>query len=223
MELKKNSHSDLRRWQGPVFNLGLAISVGAVLAAFEWKAEEEKPLLDLSRGTTNWDTDIIPITIQTPPEAPRPPIAPSKIEIVDNTTQIDDVFTIDLGIPENVALPEIKLEGPPVVETSDEILDFTQVRAEFKDGTDGWLKYLRSNLTYPRQAQRMGIEGTVLVRFVINTDGSVQDVEVVRSVDLDLDKAAIDVISKSPKWKPGLHHGRPVRSRMTIPIKFKLN
>jgi protein TonB len=115
------------------------------------------------------------------------------------------------------------LEGPPSVEVADEILDFTEVQAQFQNGMEGWYKYLAKHLTYPRQAQRMGIEGNVLVRFVINTDGSVQDVELVRSVDPALDKAAVDVIVNSPQWKPGLHHGRPVRSRMTIPIKFKLN
>lgn len=69
----------------------------------------------------------------------------------------------------------------------------------------------------------MEIQGTVLVRFVINTDGTVQDVEVVRSIDPTLDKAAVDVILNSPAWKAAMHHGRPVRTRMTMPIKFKLN
>jgi protein TonB len=57
MELKKNSKSDLRRWQGPFFNLSLAISVGATLVAFEWKADDKRPLLDISREITDWHTD----------------------------------------------------------------------------------------------------------------------------------------------------------------------
>jgi len=222
MELKKNSKSDLRRWQGPFFNLGLAISLGAVLVAFEWKAEEQNPLLDISRETTDWALDDVSITIQTPPQAPPPPILPQEIKIVDNSIKIDEAVTVDLN-PSLDEIPEVKFEGPPTVEVPDEILDFTEVQAQFEGGMEGWYKYLRGSLAYPRQAQRMGIEGTVLVRFVINTDGSVQDVEVVRPVDPALDKAAVDVILNSPRWKPGLHHGRPVRSRMTIPIKFKLN
>ena len=222
MDTKKNSKSDLRRWQAPLFNLGLAFSLGVVLAAFEWKAKDEKPLLDISRGPTQWDIDFVPVTIQTPPPAP-PPVIPSEIEIVDNSTDVDNVFTIDLDLPVDQPLPEVILEGPPAVEVPDEILDFTQVQAQFKGGMQGWYDYLRENLTYPRQAQRIGIEGTVLVRFVVNINGSVQDVEVVRSVDPALDKAAVNVILNSPQWKPGLHHGRPVRSRMTIPIRFKLN
>ncbi len=222
MELKKNPGSDLHRWYAPFFNFGLIVSVGAVLVAFEWKAYDNKPLLEIPNGNTNWDEDIIPITIQTPPQAPPPVVAP-EIKIIDNDIEPDKLLTIDMNLPNNEPIPEIKFEGPPTIETAPEILDFTEVRAQFQGGMDAWYAYLRDNLTYPKQPQRLGIEGTVFLRFVINTDGSIQDVEVVRSVDPILDKAAIEVIQNSPRWKSAFHHGRPVRSRMTIPIKFKLN
>ncbi|WP_026967003.1 energy transducer TonB [Algoriphagus terrigena] len=223
MELKKNIGSDLRRWQGPLLNLGLMISVGAVLVAFEWKAEEENPLLDISKGTTEWDTEIVPITIQNPPPVTPPPVSPPEIKIIDNDIKVDQVFTIDINPNEAEIIPPVELAGPPTVEVADEILDFSEVPAEFAGGMDAWYKYLRGNLNYPRQAQRMGIDGTVLVRFVVNTDGGIQDVEVVRQVDPALDKAAMDAVLNSPNWKAARHHGKPVRVRMTIPIKFKLN
>ncbi len=223
MESKKNDRADLRRWYGAFFNLGLAIAVGAVLVAFEWKAKEEKPLLELPRGAAAWDTEIIPITVQTPPPAKAPPIAPPEITIVDDDIKIDELFTPDLNLPGDKPIPAIRLEGPPTMEIADEILDFTEVQAQFQGGMEAWYTYLRSNLTYPKQAQRLGVEGTVLLRFVVNTDGSIQDVEVVRPIDPSLDKAAMDAILNSPVWKAARHHGKPVRSRMTIPIKFKLN
>lgn len=223
MELKKNSGSDLRRWQGPFFNLGLMLSVGAVLAAFEWKAEEEHPLLDISKGMTAWETDIIPITIQDPPPVTPPVVSPPEIKVIDNDIKVDQVFTFDINPNAAEIIAPVELAGPPTVEVPEEILDFTEVPAEFVGGMDAWYKYLRSNLSYPRQAQRMGIEGTVLVRFVVNTDGSIQDVEVVRQVDPALDKAAMDAVLDSPHWKAARHQGKPVRVRMTIPIKFKLN
>lgn len=222
MELKKNPGSDLRRWYAPIFNLGLIISVSTVLVAFEWKAYEDKPLISIPDGNADWDTDIIPITIQNPPQAPPPLIAP-EIKPIDNSIKIDEVIKIDLNYSPDDEIPEIKLESAPIIDTADEIIDFTEVQAEFLGGMDGWYAYLKSNLSYPKQPQRMGIEGTVFLRFVINLDGSIQDVEVVRSVDPALDQAARDVIQSSPKWKPAKHHGRSVRSRMTIPIKFKLN
>ena len=109
------------------------------------------------------------------------------------------------------------------METAPEIVDFTEVSASFKGGMEAWYEYLKSNLKYPRQEQKLGIEGTVIVRFVINTDGSIQDVEIVRSASEGLDQAAMAVIKNSPNWNPGKNGGRAVRSRMTIPIKFKLN
>lgn len=223
MESKKSERADTRRWVSPLFNLGLLCAVGAVLVAFEWKIEEEKPLLNISEDKEKWEIDIIPITIQNPPTAPPPIVIPQEIKIIDDHIKIDDVFIIDNNMPENTPLVDVVLEGPPIVDIGDEIIDFTEVKAEFQGGIEAWYKYLRSNLTYPKQAQRMEIQGTVLVRFVINTDGTVQDVEVVRSIDPTLDKAAVDVILNSPAWKAAMHHGRPVRTRMTMPIKFKLN
>jgi protein TonB len=223
MELKKNDRADLRRWYGPFFNLGLALSVGAVLVAFEWKAKDEKPLLDLTKGTTEWNTEITPITIQTPPPVKAPPILPPEIEVIEDDIKIDDLFTVDINPSLDEPISPVELEGPPTKEIPDEILEFTEVRAEFQGGMEAWYKYLRGNLTYPKQAQRIGVEGTVIVRFVVNTNGSIQDVEVVRSVNPSLDEAAKDVIRNSPQWKPARHNGRAVRSRMTIPIKFKLN
>jgi periplasmic protein TonB len=222
MELKKNAGSDLQRWYAPFLNFGLIISVGAVLVAFEWKAYEEKPLLDISNANTNWDTEVIPITIQVPPSAPPPVIAP-QIKVIDDDIELDELLTIDINLPGDEVIPEINLAGPPNIDVAAEILDFTEVQAQFQGGMDAWYAYLKSNLTYPKQSQRMGIEGTVFLRFVINTDGSIQDVEVVRSVDALLDKEALEVIQNSPRWKSALHQGRPVRSRMTMPIKFKLN
>jgi periplasmic protein TonB len=222
MELKKNLESDLRRWYAPFLNFGLILSVSVVLAAFEWKAYEEKPLLEISNTNSNWDTEVIPITIQVPPSAPPPVIAP-QIKVIDDDIELDELLTIDINLPGDEIIPEIKLAGPPNIDVAAEILDFTEVQAQFQGGMDAWYAYLKSNLTYPKQPQRMGIEGTVFLRFIINTDGSIQDVEVVRSVDPLLDRVALEVIENSPRWKPAVHHGRPVRSRMTMPIKFKLN
>jgi protein TonB len=222
MESKKSNGSDLRRWSAPLFNFGLIVSVGSALVAFEWKAKIEKPFLEITDDGSAWETEVIPITFQNPPP-PTPPTQVFELEVVKDEIEIDYSTRVDINLTENEVIPEITMDKPPVIETAPEILDFTEIRAEFKGGMEAWYNYLRTNLAYPKQAQKIGIEGTVLVRFVINTDGSIQDVEVVRSVDDLLDSAALEVIKNSPDWKPAVHQGRPVRSRMTIPIKFKLN
>ncbi len=221
MEFKKNPSKDLSKWKGSLTHLGLAMSIGAVLVAFEWKAYEESPLLTITNQNTNWEEDFLPpITFVTPPP---PPIIPPQIKVIDDSEIIDQLEfpTIDIDLTENEPISPIELEEPPK-EIAPEIVDFTEVMASFKGGMEAWYNYLKLNLKYPRQEQKLGIEGTVIVRFVINTDGSIQDVEIVRSASEGLDQAAMTVIKNSPNWNPGKNGGRPIRSRMTIPIKFKL-
>ena len=89
-------------------------------------------------------------------------------------------------------------------------------------GMNGLLSYLYANIRYPANAAENGVQGTVTVQFVVNRDGSIVDVSLLHRTDPDLDREAIRVISSMPKWKPGMHHGKPVRVRYTVPIKFRL-
>ena len=84
------------------------------------------------------------------------------------------------------------------------------------------MQYLGKRIKYPTIAQETGTQGRVIVQFVVNKDGSIVDVKVVRGVDPYLDKEAIRVISTMPKWKPGEQRGKPVRCKFTVPVMFKL-
>ncbi|MDX5338707.1 MAG: TonB family protein [Cyclobacteriaceae bacterium] len=222
METKKNHEKDVHRWTQTFFSLGLALSVGAVLVAFEWKAYEEKSPMTFDQGILNLDNFDVPITIQEPPKLPETVKIP-VFKVVEDEIEIDDSFELDLNISEKDEIPAIELDdAPPIVEQPEEIYDFTEVQASFVGGMDAWYAYLKKNLTYPKLEQRAGIEGTVFLRFVINTDGSIEDIQVIRSASEGLDAAAVAVIQNSPKWEPGRFRGKAVRSRMTIPIRFKL-
>ncbi|WP_144604243.1 energy transducer TonB [Algoriphagus algorifonticola] len=223
MELKKKPKADIRRWSGTLLNFGLATSIGLTLAAFEWKSNQSGPIKEIPNTQQAWELIDIPLTIQTPP--PPPPKAPPVLKEQPNDIEIEDLqIPIDINTQETDKIPDVILsEGPPIIDEADEIRDFTEVQASFKGGMEAWYKYLRDNLKYPPQARRMGIEGTVLVRFVINKDGSVQDVEIMRSIGGGCDEEAIKVIEGSPNWNPGKMGGLPVRSRMVMPIKFRLN
>lgn len=222
METKKNQGKDVYRWTQTFFSLGLTLSVGAVLVAFEWKAYDEKSPMTFDQGVLNLDELEVPITIQEPPKLPDPVKIP-VFEVIDDEIKVDDKFDFDLNISEKDEIPEIKLDDtPPVIEKPEEIYDYTEVQASFVGGMDAWYSYLKKNLTYPKLEQRAGIEGTVFLRFVINKDGSIEDIQVLRSASEGLDAAAIAVVQNSPKWEPGRFRGKAVRSRMTIPIRFKL-
>ncbi|NHE56780.1 M56 family metallopeptidase [Cyclobacterium plantarum] len=90
-------------------------------------------------------------------------------------------------------------------------------------GMEGWNQYLMENLTYPESAKKEGVEGTVYASFVVNQEGVVRDVELLRGVDDRLNQAALEVIRNSPDWEPGKQKGKEVTVKMRVPIKFKIN
>ncbi|MEN2281568.1 TonB family protein [Algoriphagus sp. SE2] len=223
MENKKNPNSDLGRCSSMIFNLGLMLSVGAVLVAFEWKAYEDYQIKSILNVDNDWEILDIPSTIQEPP-SPPPVLQQPQIEVIPDEVIVDKIDAIiDFSVEQDPIPAEVAPIGPPIIENPDEIKDFVEVQASFVGGMEKWYLYLKENLIYPTQARRMGTEGTAIVRFVVNTDGSIQDVEIVRTIGGGCDEVALDVIKNSPNWNPGRVNGKAVRSRMTIPIKFRLN
>lgn len=109
-----------------------------------------------------------------------------------------------------------------VAKDGGQIFDVTEVQPVPPGGMQGWSEYLKTNLVYPAEAKSMGIEGTVIVVFVINTDGSISDVEVLRGIGGGADEAAIQVVENSPNWEPAKQKDRVVNSRMRLPVRFSL-
>lgn len=103
-----------------------------------------------------------------------------------------------------------------------EIYATVDQQAEFPGGVEALFKWLSANLIYPKEAQEIGIEGKVGVKFVVNTDGSISDIQVSRSVHPSLDAEAIRLVKKMPKWQPAKNNGVPVRSYFTLPFTFRL-
>ncbi len=86
----------------------------------------------------------------------------------------------------------------------------------------GWTQYLNSNLRYPSEARKQKIEGRVIVKFVVEKDGSISNISILNSVHKDLDAEVLRIVKASPRWEPGKQDGIPVRSYKTLPITFKL-
>ncbi|MBF1067764.1 MAG: energy transducer TonB, partial [Porphyromonadaceae bacterium] len=104
----------------------------------------------------------------------------------------------------------------------DEPFEVVEEQPEFIGGQDAFRKFLQNNLRYPERAADEGIQGRVMVRFIVERDGSVSAVEVAKGVDPDLDKEAVRVVKALPKWKPGRQQGKAVRTRYMLPIVFTL-
>lgn len=103
-----------------------------------------------------------------------------------------------------------------------EILDYAEQNPEFPGGDEELMKFLQKNLRYPNQALEMGLEGSVLIRFVVNGNGSVSNVEVSRGFDPSCDKEALRVVRMMPKWIPGRMSGKAVPVYFKLPITFKI-
>lgn len=92
-----------------------------------------------------------------------------------------------------------------------------------KGGLEGFFQYMTKNIRYPKEAKRAGIQGKVVVKFLIEKDGTVNHVRVWRSADPDLDQEAVRLISAMPKWKPAQLNGEPVIVEYTVPVFFRIN
>ena len=104
----------------------------------------------------------------------------------------------------------------------EEVYENVEEMAEFPGGEQALYMFLASNLRYPSDAQEQGAQGKVICQFVIEKNGSIKEVSVLKSIHPSLDKEAVRILKSMPKWKPGKQGGKPVRVRFTLPISFRM-
>ncbi|MBI4647266.1 MAG: energy transducer TonB [Bacteroidia bacterium] len=180
----------------------------------------------------------MPVDEEEPPPPPPPPpppaleqqvkfTAPIVVDTVEEKVEIattEDIVTTTTN--EAVITEEIVEEKTSeVIEVKEEIPVFIVVEEMpvFPGGEEALLKYIQEHIEYPQVARELGVSGKVYVQFVVNENGKIQDVKVMRGVDPSLDKEAIRVIESLPEWTPGKQRGKAVRVMFTIPINFALN
>ena len=228
MELKKSSKADLELKKNVFFMVGLVVSLGIMLVAFEWTAKPEKADSLGTMNAVNVEDEIIPITREQEIKPPPPPPPPKVIEvlnIVDDDVKIDD----ELQIEDSEADDKTLITAAPVVTAAKEVEEEeTQVffivedMPEFPGGEMALRAYIANAIKYPVIAQENGIQGKVYVTFVVGKDGSVSNATIARGVDPSIDKEALRVVNALPKWKPGKQRGKPVNVSYTVPINFVL-
>lgn len=223
MEEKKTPKADLNKKTGLYLSIGLVISLALVTLAFEWKSYDDTGLVDLGQVESDFeDVMEIPPTEQPPPPPPKI-VQPEIIEVPDEEEIEEDIeIDLDVEITEDTQIEEMVFEEAPEEEATDEIFMVVEDQPEPQGGMQAFYEYVGKNLKYPSQARRMGVEGKVFVQFVVNTDGSLTDVQAIKGIGAGCDEAAVEVVKNAPKWKPGKQRGRAVRVRMVLPITFKL-
>ena len=198
-----------------------------MFTALEWTQKDEVEKEPTYSMASFIPEDMIPITLPEKKTVPPPPAAVTKaevIEIVDDDADVDD--DIMASIEDNQEWFDPQEYDFVVVEPEpepDEIFLVVEDQPEFPGGTAALMEYLRKNIKYPAICRENNIQGKVIVTFVVNKDGSIVDIEVIKSVNPSLDKEAIRVISQMPKWKPGAQRGKPVRVKYSVPVNFRLN
>lgn len=223
MEAKKTPKADVNKKSTMFIMLGLIISLGLTLVAFELKQYEEGELMDLGMADDDFEElTEIPPTEQPPP--PPPPVKQPQIIEIPDEEEIEEEIEIDLDveITEETEIEEIVFEEEPEEEEADQVFLVVEENAQFPGGNGEWNKYLKKNLKYPRQAKRMGIEGAVFLSFIVDKQGKISDIQVSRGIGGGCDEEAVRVLEGSPRWNPGKQRGRAVKSRMNLRIVFRL-
>ena len=226
METKKTQRASLENKRVVFIEIGLIVSLLAVIGAFSYSTAVRKaPVL---QGTSQAfiPDEIVPIVRDTPPEPPKAPAIPQFSEvlaIVDDDIQTQDVITFD---DTDIDVPMYDYRET-VVETTVEEEDIPFVLVEQKPSFQGgdandFSRWISQHLDYPEIAKENGVSGRVMLQFTVFKDGSVGNVKVLRSVDPSLDREALRVVSSSPKWEPGRQRDRAVNVTYQFPVIFQL-
>jgi len=222
--IKKYKHANLQRYAKVFGNIGLIVALLFIIWAFEKKQYDDAGLLDLGQVEDDFEDIIeIPPTEQPPPPPPKIKL-PEIIEVPDEEEIEEEIeVELDVEVTEETVVEEIVFEEAPEEENVDEIFTIVEEPAGFPGGLSAFYAFLKKEIKYPRQAQRMGIEGRVFVQFVVERDGRLTDIKVVKGIGAGCDEEAVRVLKASPKWKPGKQRGRAVRQKMIQNILFKFS
>jgi len=223
MELKKSSKADLESKRTIFRQIGLVLALAIVFFAFEYKSYDKRTLNLAQRVVEDIPEEIVPITEQNvKPPPPPPPAQVTVLQIVEDDVEVEDV-KIDVEVDQKVAIevyvPPVR-EEEEVVET--EIFTVVESMPEFPGGAEQMMIFIAKNIKYPPMARESGIQGRVFVNFVVEPNGSVSNVKVLRGIGGGCDEEAIRVVETMPKWTPGRQRGKAVRVSFNLPVRFTL-
>ena len=229
MELKKNPKADLENRRGLYLEIGLVVILVAALVAFNVKSYDQEQVEVVQRTAIDEVEDVI---IQTQQEELPPPPPPEQPEVTTELNVIEDDAEseneVDMSSFQrqeeatNIEITPVKFEQE---EEEDEQVIFQVVEndPEFPGGVEAMYKYRAQNIKYPQLARENNITGRVFVTFVVERDGSVTGVRVLRDIGGGCGQEAVRVVKSMPKWTPGKQRGKAVRVQYNLPVNFSLH
>lgn len=223
MSIKKNPEVDNERLRIPLLFLGFFIVGSIITLSFSFK----EPVSIGSLNRQEQDQDKIPKELEIVEDDKDEPDKPMEQEVeqlevnTDLSQEIDEALNEDTDEPPQIqqaAIPDI-ISGP---EPAAPIVDYPDQEATFPGGAAAMKKFLADHIKYPEIAMELGDQGRVFIEFVVNKDGSIEQVKVIRGVSKEINIEAQRVVRSMPRWKPAESGGESVRARCRIPINFIL-
>jgi len=237
MEANKTVNEELRGQKSTNILIGYVLALAVMFVAFEYTQREVKVVEDEKIYDFRMEEDMIPITQQQEMVAPPPAAAPTVMEFineVEDDTELPEE-EIETAEENNQAITAVVGTGAPsaavvtapvgpVVEADDDerIYEMVEENAQFPGGQQAYIEWCAEHVKYPSICQEQGVQGRVMVAFVVNKDGSLEDFKVVQSKDDNLSKEALRALKTMPKWKPARQGNKTVRSRFIAPVNFRL-
>lgn len=221
MEAKKTKKANLENKRLSFFFVGMVMTGSIVGMAINYTDANADPFNEKIVHQTLQDEVIYELVEEEQaPEKIEPvstPPMPDIIDIVPDDKIIHDLdlTIVDEGVIIDIEDPEIKIEDEKVYINVD-------IEPSFPGGYSEFVNFIKSTVVYPEMAREMGEQGIVYVRFVVNKNGSIEQVSIEQGVTDALNKEAIRVVSKMPNWIPGEQNGKKVRASYNLPISFKL-
>jgi len=220
MDTKKSTDANVENLRFPILLLGLLFTGSLVLASFSYQTKLDK---EIAYKNSDAMTEITFLEEKVEPEQPEEPQIEDEIILppddnikIDSNTQKEPVVKIV------ITPPDIK-KGPDIVIEEDKIIEIPDLDAVFPGGAAAMQSWINSNVQYPEASIELNEQGKVWLSFVVEKDGSISNIKVVREVSPDLDKEAKRLVRKMPKWEAGEVEGAKVRTRCRLPINFILN
>ena len=225
MEIKKNPEVDVQSKRFLLGEIGLAVALLVVIAAFLYAPRETEEVV-IEQAVAVVEEEMVEITRQDqkPPEPPKR----TEIKVITDVLNIvtnDEKITTDVDFAEFAEDVEIIQQVAVEEETVEDDQPFVKVEQmpSFQGGDlMTFRNWVMSKLRYPQIAQENGITGRVLLMFVIEKDGSLTNIQVIQTPDSSLSDEAIRVLKTSPKWTPGKQRNQSVRVKYTLPIDFRI-
>lgn len=224
METKKSASANIESVKSIFFKIGLIITLILVFTAFQYRSYNRGPIVITGGKVIPIDDELTQITIPKPP--PPPPAPLNDLILVPEDIPLAEEFKPqDIEGTESTVNPDITdwiTSKPEDTVIEDIVFSNPEVMPEFPGGVAALYRYLSKNLVYPYKAKENNIQGTVFLAFVVEKDGSISNLEILRGIGGGCDEEALRVVQSMPRWIPGKMGIHAVRVSFSIPIRFKL-